>query len=93
MTDASPEAGATAGGEPVAAAVNPFGDVFRKIGQRGDIALALGIVAILVVLLLPMPTWMLDFSLAISITFSVLILIRCCSSRNRSSSTPSRPSC
>ncbi|MEM7652578.1 MAG: FHIPEP family type III secretion protein, partial [Pseudomonadota bacterium] len=42
---------------------------------RGDIAMALGIVAILVVLILPMPRWLLDISLAISITFSVLILM------------------
>ena len=46
---------------------------FRNI-KRGDIALALGVIAILVVLLLPMPTWLLDFSLAISITFSTIIL-------------------
>ncbi|HLI10704.1 MAG TPA: flagellar biosynthesis protein FlhA [Alphaproteobacteria bacterium] len=38
-------------------------------------ALALGLVAILVVLILPMPRWLLDISLAISITFSVLILM------------------
>ncbi|MFB0952781.1 MAG: FHIPEP family type III secretion protein, partial [Rhodospirillales bacterium] len=37
--------------------------------------LALGVVAILVVLILPLPTWMLDFALAFSITFSVLILM------------------
>src|SRR5215475_6942541 len=43
--------------------------------KRGDIALAIGIVAILVVLLLPLPPLLLDFSLAISITFSVLILM------------------
>ncbi|MBW7852033.1 MAG: flagellar biosynthesis protein FlhA [Rhodospirillales bacterium] len=42
---------------------------------RGDIAFALGVVIILVVLILPMPTWLLDISLAISITFSVLILM------------------
>ena len=42
---------------------------------RGDIALALGITCILVVLILPMPTWLLDISLAISITLSVLILM------------------
>jgi flagellar biosynthesis protein FlhA len=45
--------------------------------KRGDIALALGVVAILVVLILPMPKWLLDISLAISITFSVLILMTC----------------
>jgi flagellar biosynthesis protein FlhA len=43
--------------------------------KRGEIALALGVVGILVVLILPMPTWLLDFSLAMSVTFSVLILM------------------
>jgi len=43
--------------------------------RRGDIALALGISCILVVLILPLPSWMLDISLAISMTFSVLILM------------------
>ncbi|MBI3440954.1 MAG: flagellar biosynthesis protein FlhA [Proteobacteria bacterium] len=35
----------------------------------------LGMVAILVVLILPLPTWLLDISLAISLSFSVLILM------------------
>lgn len=48
---------------------------FAAIAKRGDIALALGLVCMLVVLILPMPKWLLDFSLAISITFSVLILM------------------
>jgi flagellar biosynthesis protein FlhA len=43
--------------------------------QRGEIALALGVMSILVVLILPLPTWLLDVSLAISITLSVLILM------------------
>ncbi|MEM6902202.1 MAG: flagellar biosynthesis protein FlhA, partial [Pseudomonadota bacterium] len=43
--------------------------------MRGDIALALGVVCILVVLILPMPKWLMDASLALSITFSVLILM------------------
>lgn len=42
---------------------------------HGDIILALGVVSILIVLILPMPTWLLDLSLALSITFSVLILM------------------
>ena len=60
---------------------NPFntGNFLRSIlaraAKRGDIMLALGVVAILVVLILPLPTWMLDFALAFSITFSVLILM------------------
>ncbi len=48
--------------------------VFNAL-RRGDIALALGVTAILVVLILPMPSWMLDLSLAVSMTFSVLILM------------------
>jgi flagellar biosynthesis protein FlhA len=54
------------------------GDLLSRLNaalRHTDIALALGIVTILLVLLLPMPTWLLDFSLAISITFSVLILM------------------
>src|SRR5579885_2865088 len=43
--------------------------------RRGDLALALVVLAILVVLILPLPPLVLDFSLAVSITFSVLILM------------------
>ena len=43
--------------------------------KRSDIGLAVGIMAILVVLILPLPSILLDFALAISITFSVLILM------------------
>ena len=43
--------------------------------RRGDIGLALVVVAILVVLILPLPRWLMDVSLAFSITFSVLILM------------------
>ena len=43
--------------------------------RRGDLMLAVGVIAILSVLILPMPTWLLDFSLAISLVFSVLILM------------------
>ncbi|WP_232302726.1 FHIPEP family type III secretion protein, partial [Elstera litoralis] len=50
-----------------------------KIGQgllvRGEMWLALGVIAILVMLILPMPTWLLDFMLGISIASSVLILM------------------
>ena len=45
--------------------------------RQGDVALAAGVVGIIVVLILPMPAWLLDFSLAISITFSVMILMTC----------------
>jgi flagellar biosynthesis protein FlhA len=42
---------------------------------RGDILFAAGIVFILVALILPMPSWLLDVSLALSFAFSVLILM------------------
>jgi flagellar biosynthesis protein FlhA len=61
----------------ITAAQSPT-DIVAKIGaslKRGEIALALGVVAILSVLILPMPPWLLDISLALSITFSVLILM------------------
>jgi flagellar biosynthesis protein FlhA len=42
---------------------------------RGDFALALGIILILMFMLVPMPAWILDIGLSISITFSVMILM------------------
>jgi flagellar biosynthesis protein FlhA len=50
----------------------------RQIGvmlRRGDIALAIGVMTILVVLILPLPPIVLDLFLAISIIISVLILM------------------
>jgi flagellar biosynthesis protein FlhA len=43
--------------------------------KRSDLVLAIGIMAILVVLLLPLPTWLLDISLALSLSFSIVILM------------------
>src|SRR5215467_11860599 len=43
--------------------------------RRGEILFALGMMAVLTVLILPMPAWLLDISLALSITVSVLILL------------------
>ena len=48
---------------------------WEEVTKRGDLMLAGGVVGILSVLILPMPTWLLDFSLAISLVFSVLILM------------------
>jgi flagellar biosynthesis protein FlhA len=42
---------------------------------RSDVAMAVGILAILVMLILPLPKALLDFSLAISICFSIMILM------------------
>ena len=46
-----------------------------KLLRSTDIALAIGIMAIIVVLILPMPSMVLDALLAISIVFSVLIMM------------------
>ena len=46
-----------------------------NILKRGDLALAFGILTILVVLILPLPSIILDLFLAISITLSILILM------------------
>src|SRR5690348_4401363 len=51
---------------------------FSELGallKRGDIALAVGVMTILVVLILPLPPLLLDVALAISIIISVLILM------------------
>src|SRR6202167_2265369 len=46
-----------------------------NILKRGDLGLAFGILTILVVLILPLPSIVLDLFLAISITLSILILM------------------
>ncbi|GAB2175399.1 flagellar biosynthesis protein FlhA [Dongia sp. agr-C8] len=43
--------------------------------RRGEILFALGMMAVLTVLIFPMPAWLLDISLALSITISVLVLM------------------
>lgn len=48
---------------------------FRKGVLSGDVLLALGVVGIITVLILPMPTWLLDFALALSMTVSVMVLM------------------
>ena len=51
-----------------------LGRLFELLKQS-DIALAIGVMSIIVVLILPMPAMMLDLLLAVSIVFSVLILM------------------
>ena len=50
-------------------------DRIRSYLPGSDIGLALGIIALLAVLVVPLPTVLLDFGLAISITASVLVLM------------------
>ena len=49
--------------------------IFQRLGESRDLALALTVAAIIGMLILPMPGWLLDFGLAISITVSVMILM------------------
>jgi flagellar biosynthesis protein FlhA len=63
--------------EAAAAGVG-FRDHARQLAltlRQGDLLLAAGVIGILVVLILPLPAWLLDIALAFSITFSVLILL------------------
>ena len=53
----------------------PLGLKLRAYAPGSDIGLALGIIALLAVLVVPLPSFLLDFGLAISITASVLVLM------------------
>ena len=48
---------------------------FAQYLKRADLALAIGMMAILVVLILPLPSWLLDVFLAFSLSSSMLILM------------------
>ncbi|MFA5040232.1 MAG: flagellar biosynthesis protein FlhA [Bdellovibrionales bacterium] len=50
---------------------DPFGGIFK----RGEVWLGLGLMIILTALIIPMPPFVIDIGLSISITFSVLILM------------------
>lgn len=52
-----------------------FNDMVATLGSGRDLALGLGVTAIIAMLILPMPAWLLDIGLALSITASVLILM------------------
>ncbi len=68
MVDITAGQGAAA---PSGFSLSEFGNYLK----RGDLALAFGILTILVVLILPLPSIILDLFLAISITLSILILM------------------
>jgi flagellar biosynthesis protein FlhA len=65
--NAAPQAGATGGGFNMNRVISTL--------RRGEILFALGMMAVLTVLIFPMPAWLLDISLALSITISVLVLM------------------
>ncbi|MGB0694368.1 MAG: flagellar biosynthesis protein FlhA [Rhodospirillaceae bacterium] len=55
--------------------VGSFAQRMGNMVTSGEIGLPVGLVLILVVLILPMPPWLLDLMLALSLTFSVLVLM------------------
>jgi flagellar biosynthesis protein FlhA len=65
------EATSAPGGDTAMSRLADLGTMLR----RSDIGLAVGMMTILVILILPLPPILLDFSLAVSITFSILILM------------------
>ena len=75
-TDPPPTQSANTGG--AATGTGPDMSVFmgnlNKFINK-EMALPIGILAILVLLLIPLPTWLLDLSLSISITLSAIILL------------------
>src|SRR5262245_66408414 len=74
MADTTAGGGGGAVGGFALPGLSGLGDLGALL-KRGDIALAIGVMAILVVLILPLPATLLDMALAISIILSVLILM------------------
>lgn len=50
-------------------------NLLQKLSKNSDLALAMGLVAILAVMVIPMPRFMLDILLSIGISFSVILLL------------------
>ncbi|GGH29195.1 flagellar biosynthesis protein FlhA [Alsobacter metallidurans] len=74
MTDLSVVDGRTAKSTPDGSGMPSFGQIGALLG-RSDIALAIAVMSILVVLIMPLPAFLLDLLLAVSIILSVLILM------------------
>ena len=56
---------------------NNANDKTNFLTGRSDVVMALGVTCILIVLFLPLPPWLLDVCLTISITFSIMVLMTC----------------
>ena len=57
------------------AATKPQSSFLERLSSRSDIVLAFAVVAIVGVLVIPIPTPLLDFCLAFNITFSLIVLL------------------
>ena len=76
MTDASNQAPQPEGGGGGGTALPSFNFAnLKAAAKRGDIYLALGVIGIISVLILPVPTMLLDILLGVSIALSVIILM------------------
>ncbi len=79
MADSTPTTGkavtTTGAAAPSGSAKSSLSGMASSLRGRSDLLLAMGIVGIIVVLILPMPGWSLDIFLALSMSFSVLILM------------------
>jgi len=49
--------------------------MFQRIGKQPDILLAISVLAVLLVMMVPLPTWLMDVMLAANITAGILILL------------------
>lgn len=70
-----------------------FKDMIIASTKRGDIFFALAIILMLVILILPLPAWLLDIALAFSITLSCIVLMTAILSKSPTSSAPFRWFC
>ena len=43
-------------------------EMFQRLGAHRDLALAGGVIAIIAMLIMPLPAWMLDLGLALSLS-------------------------
>lgn len=75
MPDPSPSTAVANSSSPISGVAGGNADMMRDFFKRGEVWLGIGLMTILTVLVLPIPPFLVDFGLAISITFSVVILM------------------
>ena len=47
----------------------------EKISKRADVVFAIGVIAILLMLIIPIPTWLIDILLAINISVAIIVIL------------------
>ena len=48
---------------------------FQRMGRNADVVLAIGVLGVLLIMMVPMPTWLMDIMLAANITVGIVILL------------------